>query len=115
MYHICEFRGNIVKAPHCGGKKRLRSNTCEHERHDNANSELSFTVVRSAVEKAGGDFMARSSFLMAGFVAQFYSFEPVELIEFEVCSKIKHLRDDTTSLILVKSMRFFIKTENQRH
>ena len=52
---------------------------------------------------------------MAGFVAQLYSVEPVELIEFEVCSRIKHLRADTTSLILAKSMRFFIKTENQRH
>ena len=49
----------LFLAPHCGRKKRLRSNTCEHERHDNANSELSFTVVQSAVEKAGGDFMAR--------------------------------------------------------
>lgn len=62
----------LFLAPHCGGKKRLRSNTCEHERHDNANSELSFTVVRSAVEKAGGDFMARHvhHFLMAGFVVR---------------------------------------------
>lgn len=59
VYHICEIQGNIVKAPQCGGKKRLRSNTCEHGRHVNANSELSFTVVQSAVEKAGGDFMAR--------------------------------------------------------